>query len=52
MNFCLNAKIEICSDKFQNVLKFYWLRDQNTDSIFVPLDGIHSELQSTIYRIC
>ena len=33
------------------MLDFYWLRNQNTNSIFVPLDGTQSELPDTIYRI-
>ena len=43
--------LEVRSDKFQNILDFYWLRSQNTKSIFVPLDGTQSELPDTIYRI-
>ena len=32
-------------------IDFYWLRNQNTNSIFVPLDGTKSELPDTIYII-
>ena len=33
------------------ILDFYWLRNQNTNTIFVPLDGTQSDLPDTIYRI-
>ena len=52
MNFCSNARIQVYSDLFQNIFDFYRLRNQNTNSIFVPLNGTQSELPGTIYIIC